>query len=174
MNMDGIWLAEERARLMDAGQRLHTLPNEIAIAGLREQLDEHVGPGWWAMVFYADGRGMGRGQHPMVAGPAQPLWERMRGFGIVLNRELHLNGHWIVALNGAREVTCLWRDGDGDLHAVWEVIPDPGTKLEDWKDADILALAAQVLAETAKKIGLLELNADQQVKRAQGERPTTH
>lgn len=172
--MDGVWLAAERARLVDAGQRLHDVPNEIVIAGLREQLDKHVGPGWWAMVLYSDGRGLGRGKHGGVRSPAQPLYDRIRGFAIALNRELHCGGHWVLALNKAQEIHCLWRDADGDLHGCMEVVGDGREKIENWKDADILPLGAKALAMISAKLEQLELRPDQQVKRAQGERGATH
>lgn len=158
-----------RARTVDCGLRLHGVPDRIVTVDLSGQLVRHVGPNWYACVMFSDGRGVCLGADDAVAAPPEHVVNWMAQTAVALNRELHSNGHWIVAWSDAQEPVILWRDGDGDIHTAVEVAAKVET-IEAFGIDRVTQFAAEALAESRNRVALLELTRSQIVKRAQGER----
>lgn len=132
-------------REMHAGRRLHRVPDGVVIASLRDQLTREVGTtGWYAVVFFSDGRGVARGAHPGVPEPDITTLQLMAGIAIAINRHEARDGHWVVALNDREgEIVALWRDGDGDAQLAWEI--GAPASLIDWTEIHLAAQAAQAI-----------------------------
>ena len=114
-----------RGRAVKCGVSQHKIPDDIVIRALGGQLTRHVGPGWYAVVMFADCKGVAAAETDDCRTPSDDVASFMATVAAALNHHLHEDGHWIVAWtpNGGQdgEIVLLWRDGDGDPHAVVEV-----------------------------------------------------
>lgn len=119
--------------------RSHNASDANAVRRLIDDLDEHCEGPWTAVLIKSNGRGIMRGTHgaPPVPGDVA---ERLIDLATMLNKELHLEGHWIVAWAGD-EIVLLWRDGDGDLHFTIN-FAEPWARVRHWPVTDFVQRAA--------------------------------
>ena len=105
-------------RMIDCGRRLHRVDDGLVILNLATQI-EFAGEGaeWYAVVLRSDGRGVLRGRTEQTPAPPQDVLDRMVELAVLLNRELHYGGHWIVFWADDR-MQALYRDGNGHGLAV--------------------------------------------------------
>jgi hypothetical protein len=168
-----------RGRAITAGVSQHRIPDTIVTRGLGGQLSRHVGPGWYAVVLFADRRGVAAGEMDDSQTPTEPVAKWMADIAAALNHELHEDGHWVVAWtpNGSSgpqgEVVLLWRDGDGDPHVACEVAPTKGTRIEDLPLQVVLKNAEETLRLTAIQKAKLALSRSQVFRSTLGERIPT-
>lgn len=163
-NQDGaLW---NRKRAVRCGVRLHGVPDQIVMASLAGQLHRHVGADWYACVMFSDGDGICLGARDGVVPPPENVIAWLADKAIVLNKELHNNGHWIVAWSPAHEPVLIWRDGDGDIHVAVEVSAKAET-IDTFDRVSILTQAAKALSEARERVGFLELGRGQTHRLAQ-------
>lgn len=165
-----------RGRAINCGLALHRVPDRIVTTSLADQMHRHVGPGWYAVVMFADGRGVAAGEKDDTAAPPEWAVDWMAKAAVALNKDLHEDGHWIVAWAPAGEPNLLWRDGDGDLHVVTEIAckADRPETLAEYDRARLLNLASESLAEATALLAKLALSKRQTIRNALGESPLRH
>ena len=112
------------------GQRLHDVPTHIVFSRLATDLTEYSSGPWWACVALSDGTLCMRGQIDGMAPPPGDVVEKMVEITVMLNRELHLRGHWVSAW-ADNEIAVFWRDGDGDLQFT-QTFAEPWVRIRDW------------------------------------------
>jgi hypothetical protein len=126
--------------------RVHTVNDFVVTADLRGQLDRHVSPGWYAVVFFSNGRGIARGATADTPTPAPYILNWMMKVAEALNRQANHGGHWVVAWADRQEAVLLWRDADGDVHVAIDVDAKP-SQVESYTPAHLIALGEQGIAE---------------------------
>lgn len=166
-----------RYRTVSCGLTLHRLPDSIVTVGLGGQLERHVGHHWFAVVMFADGRGIALGATNHTPAPPEEAIAWMAKAAVALNRDLHEDGHWIVAWDpGQRIPVLLWRDADGDLHCAVEIAADAarGHPLEAYDRARLMEIAGEALAAVREQAMKAAVASRQQVKLAQGGEALAH
>jgi len=164
MEVEGKHTRLARGRGIACGFPLHRVPDGIVTAGLADQMARHVGRDWYAAVMFADGRGVAAGQAASTPAPPESLVEWMAKAATALNKDLHQDGHWVVAWAKAVGIVLLWRDGDGDIHLACEVAPGRGERIEDYDKARLLDIASDALAGAVAQIAKLALGRHQMVR----------
>jgi hypothetical protein len=160
-----------RFRQVNCGMPLHRIPDQIVTTGLSGQLARHVGHHWYAVIMFADGRGAAIGAHNHTPVPSEDKIEAMARWAVALNRDLHEDGHWIVAWSSAEQCpVLLWRDADGDIHIAIEVAVDARDPrgLEAYDRARILNAGAEALTVLRAQVMKAAVLPNQQVNLAQG------
>ena len=153
------------------GRSLHRVPTEVVFAGLREDCAEFLGQGWYACVLLSDGSGVLRGNRERTKEPAQEVRDKMLAVAVMLNREQHNDGHWVIAWADGR-LHMLWRDMDGDLQFVFE-IDEPWVRVKDWPDTEFSARAEAGFRQWQEHMRAAERKPDELIRRALGEKPKT-
>lgn len=145
---DGVPLVGTTARMINCGRALHRVPDETVYANLKDHLDGAADEvEWYAVVLLSNGFGHIRGREERTAPPpAEPL-ERMIDLAVVLNRDLHHGGHWVVFWADDR-MTALWRDGAGKP-LIQQQFDDPWVRVRPWS-ADELAERCAAAMERAR------------------------
>lgn len=152
---------------------LHRVPDGIVTAALEAQLMQHIGAAWIACVITDTGHGVIRPSAPGVGTLDKPMQALLTGIAIALNKHEARDGHWVVVLNVAEhEIAAMWRDGDGDCHAVIE-FGEP-LMVRSWTDTDFGAHAAAALDAVKAQHAKVEASKKQQIRMALGEKPTRH
>lgn len=134
------------ARRLKVGYRVHTVSDLIVTADLMGQLQRHVSPGWYAVIFFADGQGVAMGADVATPAPADYIVSWMAKVAVALNREANHGGHWVVAWADRQEATLLWRDRDGDVHVAIEVDAKP-SQVESYTAEHLIHLGEKGIAE---------------------------
>ena len=155
-------------------RRTHRLEDKVVHADLGADLNQHIGPDWYAWIYLADGSGMALGQSPATRRPPAAIWNRLNEVAQVLNEFMHEGGHWVVALSSANEPVLLWRDFGGDAHVCVE-IDAKGEKILLWEPSDFMQQANEGLVMWRVQEGKVEVRPGQQYFRALGEKaPSRH
>ncbi|CAB4144177.1 hypothetical protein UFOVP469_16 [uncultured Caudovirales phage] len=147
----------------------HRVPPPIVQARLREDLDETVEGAWWSFVIYDDGRAALVPQSPFAPRPPLSAEARMMEIGVMLNRELHHNGHWVVAWADG-QINILWRDGDGDLQFV-DTFDETWARIRRWPATTFVQSAERAWQRWRDHTLTAELKRGEMYRRALGERP---
>jgi hypothetical protein len=107
----------------------HKVPDHIVVRHLIDDLDEYCDGPWSAVLIKSNGAGILRcaAGAPSVPGDVA---EKMIAIADMLNRELHFEGHWVVAWADS-EITLLWRDIDGDLQFT-NTFAEPWARVRNW------------------------------------------
>lgn len=102
---------------VEAGQKLHNVPDDTVRARLRDDLDYVCeGETWTACVAFSSGRMVIMPRRPFLDPLPRPQMEKMIDVATLANRDLHHGGHWVMAFSSDGYLSALWRDHDGDLH----------------------------------------------------------
>lgn len=160
-----------RFRQVNCGMTLHRIPDNIVTTGLAGQLDRHVGHHWYAVVMFADGRGAAMGATNHTPAPPAETLNAMAQWAVALNRDLHEDGHWIVAWSpGEQCPVMLWRDSDGDIHVAVEVAVDKRDRrgLDAYTRVRILEIGSEALSALRTQVMKAAVLPRQQVNLAQG------
>lgn len=167
-------LLPRKTRPLDLGVRLHGVPDEIVMAGLREDLDSFcgepvVGVGWYACVLFADGRGFLGGPELWCAEPGEDKRDLMVRLARRLNREMAHGGHWVTAWHSEGHLVVLWRDVDGDLQFTTE-FDDAWERFRHQSDEDTLAVCQASYDEWYERVHhWVDVRPQETKKRAQGQ-----
>ena len=103
---------------IEAGQKLHNVPDATVRARLREDLDFVCeGETWTACVAFSSGRMVIMPRRPFLDPLPRPQMEKMIDVATMANRDLHHGGHWVMAFSSDGYLSALWRDHDGDHRA---------------------------------------------------------
>lgn len=149
-----------RYRTLSCGLLLHRVPDDLVHRDLGPQMTRHVSRDWWAVVMYADGRGLAFGETDTSQPPGIHVLDWMAKAAVALNRDMHADGHWVVAFNQAEQYPmALWRDRDGHLHVAIELAADVRDPrgLDAINKARLLEIADEALATHRARVGELEL-----------------
>ena len=160
------------AKLIHVGKYLHNVPNDIAMAAVRDQLDSQFPQGWWACVLLSDGRGTLCPDGKTRNSPGLAQQDRIVSVCLMLNKDLHHDGHWIGAWSNHR-FSILFRDRDGDLQFTIE-FDEPWERLTRWTDQEFVDRAETGYVTYADQISRVNLKPEHLFKQAQGELPTRH
>ena len=139
-------------RMIDCGRRLHWVDDGLVILNLATQI-EFAGEGaeWYAVVLRSDGRGMMRGRTEQTPPPPQDVLDRMVELAVLVNRELHYGGHWIVFWADDR-MQALYRDGNGHGLAVVNY-DDPWPRIAPIPVNDLAERCEKALATALPMMG---------------------
>lgn len=156
------------------GRFSHLPADHVVGADLAPQLDQYVGGGWYVMIVTQGGQLMRWGKFDFGVMPDDPRLAAMKRTCLDLNGQAAYDGHWAVAFNrGEDEMVALWRDGDGDVHAIVDFTGrwwDPSV----WPPAEVLRKAAEAVeywrSETSN---VLESRPSELYRKALGEKPPT-
>jgi hypothetical protein len=152
---------------------LHRVPDGVLMAALPDQLFAKVGAEWIACLITNGGHGVIRPSGPGVPQPDKQLQSLLVGMAIALNRHEARGGHWVTGLKtDDHDAFGIWRDGDGDIHAV-VFFGEPAT-IAAWSDTDFGAHACEALNTVAEARKALELKPQHQIRLALGQKPTRH
>jgi hypothetical protein len=154
------------ARKFKVGYRVHTVPDVIVIADLAGQLERHVSPGWYAVVFFADGRGAAMGADAATPTPADYIVSWMVKVAVALNRQANHGGHWVVGWADRQEATLIWRDQDGDVHVAIEVDCKP-SNVESYTAEHLIQLGEKGIAEWHMRNSWVDATGNEVVNLAQ-------
>lgn len=155
--------------------KLHAVPAEIVLAGLRRDLDQIAGPGWYAVLLMAEGWGIERGAGDWCNLPDELRRDLMRRLAIRLNHEMPNSGHWVVAWNtGEDELVVLYRDADGDLQFTVD-FQDRWSALREMPFEHVMQRCQEAFDHWFLIVFKgVEVKPEQTVKQAQGQAPTRH
>ena len=152
---------------------LHRVPDGVATASVAAQLFQHVGPDWLACLITSGGHGVIRPSRAGLGTPEPRLQALLTGIAIGLNQHEARDGHWVVGLDLKEHgVFAMWRDHDGDSHALIE-FGEPA-EIADWTVLDFAAHAASALDTVKEQHRKVDATASQQVRLALGQKPTRH
>ena len=151
----------------NCGQRLHNVERDTVTASLREDLDEMCAGPWFAVVMHADGSGFMRGRTETTPAPPEEPLARMMDLAVVLNRDMHMDGHWIV-LWANHTLSAYWRDRDGDLQCTWDV-DEPWARIRLWPTLEFAGRAALAWDRWEEHMKRHQFSPAQAHKRALGE-----
>ena len=157
----------EGARIIDCGQVLHRVPNEIATAGLTHQLDS-LFKSWFCCLMFTGGNGTLRGDGRKAPKPSREASERLVDLCVRVNRDLHHDGHWVGVWASSR-IALLWRDGDGDSQFTID-FDEPWSRVRDWTVNEMAERAEGAHKEWLNRMRIVEQSRDATIKQAQGER----
>jgi hypothetical protein len=160
-----------RFRQINCGLALHRVPDRIVTTELAGHLERHVGHHWFAVVMFADGRGAAMGATNHTPAPAEPALQAMAKWAVALNRDLHEDGHWIVAWSPHEQCPVLiWRDADGDIHLAVEVAVDKRDPrgMDAYDKPRILDIGAEALGTLRAQVMQADVMGRQKVNLAQG------
>lgn len=155
------------------GPAFHRVPDEIVMKRLRQDLHVHLGGDWWALVLFTDGRWVSRGAKDGARPPKVETMILLQRIAVALNTQAAQDGHWVVALVPSGEVHALWRDGDGDAHAVLE-FDEKGPRLHGWTGDQFAGQAEASLNLYRAQHAKVEAAPGQMIRRTLGEAPTRH
>ncbi len=156
------------------GAELHRVADRVVLRRLASDLTEQMGPGWFALVLFSDGRWAARGESAKQPMPLDATVNLMRRAAAALNAQTADGGHWVVALRPeAREIAALWRDGDGDAHVVVEY-DQRIHALHAWTDDQLASPGAAALNLYRLQVAKVDVSPEQMFRRALGEKPTAH
>ena len=155
-----------------ASPNLHRVPDKGATASVAAQLNPHLGPECVACLIQREGQGVIRGSGPGMI-PDKKLQATLAGVAMALNKHEARDGHWVVALGLREHTVCgMWRDADGDCHALVE-FGEPA-EIADWTDVDFGAQACAALDATFEQQRRVDVQPSQQIRLALGQKPTRH
>lgn len=138
-------------RRLNVGRALHMVPDEIVVRRLASDLDYTAeGADWYAVVLFANGIGSIRGRGVKSPAPPPDALDRMVELAVMLNREVHFGGHWVVFWSDDR-MQALYRDGQGN-GLIAQKFDDPWARVKSWPLTD---LAERCEAAMAQGIGML-------------------
>jgi hypothetical protein len=152
---------------INCGQRLHNVERETVTASLREDLDSECAGPWFAVVMHADGSGFMRGTSDFTPPPPEEPLARMIDLAVMLNRAMHMDGHWIVVWSN-HMLSAYWRDGDGDLQFTWGV-DEPWVRISRWETMRFATRAAYAWDRWKEHMRRQQFSPTQAHKRALGE-----
>jgi hypothetical protein len=160
------------ARVINVGRALHRVPDEIAFAMLRKDLDYICeGAPWVAAVARANGDIMFVPSRPGLIWPRQDQIEKMVAIAKVANIECGHGGHWVLAFADGH-LHALWRDADGDMLFA-NTFPDTWDRraaIHAVAWTEVLDACWQSATDHVKEMGI---KPGHTIKRAQGERSQT-
>lgn len=139
-------------RMIDCGRRLHRVEDRMVIENLAPQI-EFAGEGaeWYAVVLRSDGRGVLRGRTEQTPVPPQDVLDRMVELAVLLNRDLHYGGHWVVFWADDR-LQALYRDCNG--HGLAAVnYDDPWARVSQWPASDMAERCEKAIAAALPMMG---------------------
>ena len=158
MNDDPIIIGST-IRTLDCGKRTHGLEDRSVMIGLVDQLiGEFPHNSWYATVVFANGRITQRGHRTMTRAPAPDVCHRMVECGVMLNRELHHGGCWIVVWHDNR-MSFMWRDADGDAAFVQQ-INEPWIRIKAWADTEFTDRAELAWHQFREQIKMMALKPE--------------
>jgi hypothetical protein len=138
-------------RQISVAKRLHLVADEIAVRGLKENIEFTAeGAEWYAVVMFGNGLGIMRGRGERTAPPPADVLDRMVDLAVLLNREMHYGGHWVVFWADDR-MHALYRDAGGN-GLVSQKFDDPWVRVQTWPLTD---LAERCEVAMAEGIGML-------------------
>ena len=151
------------------GRRTHGVPDPIVSLDLLSCVDRWVEGDWVLAVVYSDGRGVIMPRDGSIDLPAPSVRAWLAERVTALNVECHSNGHWVIAWRPrAGEAALLFRDGDGDLQVVVDLVPDRfGTPPLMLTNHQVNETAIAALQEQQARIGHVDLSQRQIIKAAQ-------
>jgi hypothetical protein len=156
------------ARMATVAYGLHSVPADVVTASLRRHVREEVGPDWYAVVVFDDGKATLRGENEDTPQPPEDILGLMLSCAIRLNKDLHMGGHWIVAFSAERNLHWFWRDEDGDLHAsVRTDVPLPELRL--YSVDDVVSQAHEALAMAQEHLRRVGIREEHTIKAALGQ-----
>lgn len=156
---------------VNCGQRLHNVSREIVVASLRDDLDSECTGPWFAVVMHADGSGIMRGTREDTKPPPDDVLARMIDLSVMMNRDMHMDGHWIVLWSN-HTLLAFWRDGDGDLQFTWGV-DEPWVRIRHWPTLEFATRASFAWDRWKEHMKRHQFSAAQAHKRALGEAAPT-
>ena len=126
-------------REIDCGCRLHPVPAEEVTRKLIDDIETIADGGWYAVVMFSDGRGAMRGLTETARLPPQDALDRMVDLAVLLNRDNHHNGHWVIIWSNER-INMIWRalvthgaDADRQDHVMFDVgLDEPWSRARLW------------------------------------------
>ena len=133
-------------RQISVGKRLHLVADEIVTKRLKEDIDYTAeGAEWYAVLFWGNGLGMMRGRERMTPAPSEDVLKRMVDLAVLLNREMHYGGHWVVFWADDR-MFALYRDAGGN-GLVSQKFDDPWARVQTWPLLDLAQRCEAAMAE---------------------------
>lgn len=112
---NGMPILGDGVRLLRLGTRLHNVSDEaVSYRALDDLVQFTETDDWYAAIAFSDGRILLR---PALkdAPPIPPdVCEKMIEIAHIANRDLHHDGHWLVAA-GDGYITAIFRDASGDV-----------------------------------------------------------
>jgi hypothetical protein len=158
-------------RIEDAG---HALPEAWLRSRVRGWMNLVESPDldYWIGSYTADGKWIYCSSNKDTWGPQPYRQEYARKVVAHLNRTVSAGGAWLAGwIRGGRMFYLLWKDADGDLKCPIEC-DKPFVVLRNYTVADWERMATVALGVTSEWEKNMEYGKGQQVKRAQGERPS--
>lgn len=156
-------------RLVDCGQSLHRVPDEIATASVVEQIRQFADGPWYACLMRANGRGTLRGESDTARRPPEEMVDTMLRLAVLLNREMHHDGHWVL-FTSSGHITAFWRDRDGDVH--FEITFDePWSRFRAWPTQRFAQQCEAAYTAWADRLHMIEARGDKTIKAALGQAP---
>lgn len=157
------------ATIYHAGRRLHRLPPEIVLAGIREDVtDACETASWLAAIAFADGKIILLGNHPGIILPMPEQIEKMLEVAHIANRECHHDGHWVVAW-AEGHMHAFWRDRDGDMQLT-QTFVETWARLKDWPREVWVDILDGCYDKGMEQLRIPETKGKHTYKRALGER----
>ena len=133
-------------RRINVGRALHMVPDEIVIRRLQSDIEYTAeGADWYAVVLLANGIGSIRGRGVKSPAPPEDVLERMVDLAVMLNREVHFGGHWVVFWADDR-MHALYRDGQGN-GLVSQKFDDPWARVKAWPVTDMAERCETAMAQ---------------------------
>lgn len=143
------------------GLRFHNIPDFIAQAQLDRDLTDLLGIGWYALLLKMWGDGIFAGYSHVTPIPPDDVLQKMLDVSKKLNRDLHHDGHWILAWHRAQRLALVWRDNDGALQ--FDIgCSDPWVYVQKWTDDDFAERAEAAWLEWAIRMQIVDVKPEQQ------------
>lgn len=142
--------------------RLHPVADFMCEAGVDTDLDDLYDEGdWYCLMLRGNGTGLFIGQTPDTLQPPHEAQEKMLDVAMMLNRDLHHMGHWIVVWRKSGYMCLVWRDNDAALQ--FDVTcEEPWVRVKGWADTEWTDRAEVQYTKWAYLMGLLDLKPEQQ------------
>jgi hypothetical protein len=127
-------------RLVECGQSLHRMPDDELFKDLVEDIDRSLGLEgfWYAVVMLSNGQGNCGGLSETTRMPPPEPFQRMVDLAVLVNRESHHNGHWIIGWVNER-IVGVWRGRarhrDEDAATVMlieQTLDEPWARAREW------------------------------------------
>lgn len=133
-------------RRINVGRALHMVPDEIVIRRLAADMDFTAEDAdWYAVVLFSNGIGSIRGRGVNSPPPPPDALDRMVELAVLLNREVHFGGHWVVFWADDR-MHALYRDAQGN-GLVSQKFDDPWARVKTWPVTDMAERCEAAMAQ---------------------------
>lgn len=160
--------------LSDAAEHVHQMPEQWLRSRVRGWLERIESPdlAFWVGTYTADGRWIFCSSDADSWAPKPYRQEYAMNVCRHINKQCSMGGAWLVGwIRGGREFYLLWKDPDGDLTIPIEC-DKPFIVLRNYTVFDWETHCQAALGVYSEHKRNLEMTDSQQVKVAQGERPS--